>query len=88
MKAKQTRNDRAKALWPWLYRFVCRKYIFHHKEGSYLRVMEHRNTIDATAFAHSQASSIMLFFTPWETALRYESPELRCGDPASGSPSG
>ena len=49
--------------------------------------LEHRNTIDATAFAHSQATGI-LFFTPQEIALRYETPELRFGDPASESPSG
>ena len=49
--------------------------------------MEHRNTIDATAFVHSQASGI-LFFTPGEIVLHYEPPELRSGDPASESPSG
>ena len=49
--------------------------------------VEHRNSIDATAFAHSQATGI-LFFTPQEIALRYETPELRFGDPASESPSG
>ena len=50
-------------------------------------VLEHRNTIDAMAFAHSQATGI-LFFTPQETVLRYELPEFQCGDPVSKSPSG
>ena len=36
---KFKRRDRAKALRPWLYLFVYRKYIPHHKKGSYLRVM-------------------------------------------------
>ena len=39
------------------------------------------------SFTHSQATGI-LFFTPQEIALRYETPELRFGDPASESPSG
>ena len=32
-------KDSAKALRPWRYLLIYRKYISHHKKGSYLRVM-------------------------------------------------
>ena len=48
-KPLEKQRDSAKALQPWRYLFRYRKYISHHKEGSYLRAMEHPNTIDAAA---------------------------------------
>ena len=38
-KPLEKQRDSAKALQPWRYLFCYRKYISHHKEGSYLRVM-------------------------------------------------
>lgn len=67
--------------------FLCRKKKKTWSQSILCDHVEHRNTIDATAFVHSQASGI-LFFTPGEIVLHYEPPELRSGDPASESPSG
>ena len=55
-----TRRDRAKVSRPWLYLFIYRKYILNHKEGSYLRVLEYRNTIDAIEHGAPHSGAALL----------------------------